>query len=154
MSVPVILLPQQFKGSTISEVAADVVKHAGDGWPEAITFDFSRLNFIRPAGVVFLSNLGHWLNQKGTKVSFSNCSRKRSAIRYLDDSLFFEQHCGEKLSPSSSPRGTTRPLRRIAQKDSHAWLETDFVPWLAARLGITQASLGNYHLDSAPIATI
>jgi hypothetical protein len=34
-----------------------------------------------------------------------------------------------------------RPLQKIAQKDSHAWLETNFVPWLAARLKITEASL-------------
>jgi anti-sigma regulatory factor (Ser/Thr protein kinase) len=55
--------------------------------------------------------------------------------------LFFEQHCGGKLSADSTPRDTTRPLQKIAQEDSHAWLETNFVPWLAARLGITQPSL-------------
>ena len=143
MPAPVILLPQQFKGPTLSEVAADVVSHLDeDGkWPEAITFDFCRLNFIRPAGVVFLSNLAYWLNEKGTKVSFTNCDRNRSAIKYLDDSLFFEQHCGSKLSSASAPRSTTRPLQRIAQADSHAWLEAHFVPWLAAQLNITQPSL-------------
>jgi hypothetical protein len=141
MPAPIIVLPQQFKGTTLSQVAADVVKHAQNGWPEAITFDFSRLNFIRPAGVVFLSNLGFWLNEKGTTVAFINCDPQRGAIKYLDDSLFFEQHCGQKISSTSCPRSTTRPLQRIAHKDSHAWLEADFVPWLAAQLGITQPSL-------------
>jgi hypothetical protein len=85
---PVIVLPQQFKGSTLSQVAADVVRHVDDKgkWPDAITFDFSRLNFIRPAGVVFLSNLAYWLNEKGTEVSFINCHTRRSAIKYLDAS--------------------------------------------------------------------
>jgi hypothetical protein len=142
MTAPIILLPQQFKGTTLSQVAADVVKHVDDGrWPEAIIFDFSRLNFIRPAGVVFLSNLAYWLNEKGTKVSFTNCDTTRGAIKYLDDSLFFEQHCGAKLSSHSAPRSTTRPLQRISQQDSLAWLETNFIPWLAAHLGITQPSL-------------
>jgi len=143
MTAPVIVLPAQFRGSTLSQVARDVVRHVDDkhNWPEAITFDFSRLNFIHPAGVVFLSNLVYWLNEKGTAVSFTNCDVSRDAIGYLDDSLFFEQHCRKKLSSYSAPRSTTRPLQRIAQKDSHAWLETDFVPWLAAQLGITQPSL-------------
>jgi hypothetical protein len=121
MPAPVIALPQQFRGTTLSTVAAAVVDHVdNDGvWPEELTFDFSRLNFIRPAGVVFLSNLCHWLNEQGTKVSFANCDCKRQAIKYLDDSLFFQQHCQERLRADSTPRKTTKPLQRIAQKDSH-----------------------------------
>ena len=36
---PIIVLPQQFKGTTLSQVAADVVSRVdGEGhWPEAIT---------------------------------------------------------------------------------------------------------------------
>jgi anti-sigma regulatory factor (Ser/Thr protein kinase) len=141
MADPVIKLPVRFEGRKLSTVAADVVAHAIDGWPSALTFDFAQLGFIRPAGIVFLSNLSYWLNEKGTKVSFINCDPAKEAIKYLDDSLFFEQHCGSKLSAAASPRSTTRPLLKIAQKDSHAWLEANFVSWLAARLNITQASL-------------
>lgn len=148
MADPVILLPARLEGVTLSQVAGDVAaqaKHAtteaGEKWPEKFIFDFSRLSFIKPAGVVFLSNLGHWLSEQGSQVVLRNCDPKRYAIKYLDDSLFFEQHCGNKLSEKSHPRGTTRPLQQIAQQDSHAWLEANFVPWLAGRLGITQASL-------------
>lgn len=109
--------------------------------PPKLVFDFARLQFIRPAGVVFLSNLIDWLAEKGTRVSFSGCDTKREAIKYLDDSLFFERHWGSKLALESTPRDTTRPLLKIAQKDSHAWLEAEFVPWLAARLDVTRASL-------------
>jgi anti-sigma regulatory factor (Ser/Thr protein kinase) len=59
----------------------------------------------------------------------------------MDDSLFFEQHCGKKLDACSSRRRTTRPLRKIAHRDIHHWLGTDLVPWLAARLAITRASV-------------
>ena len=105
MSDPVIMLPARLEGVTLSQVAADVAAHAEKEWPKSFKFDFSGLDFIKPAGVVFLSNLAYWLNEQGSKVMFSNCDTKRSAIKYLDDLLFFEQHCGAKLSASSS-RGT------------------------------------------------
>jgi hypothetical protein len=145
MPTPVILLPVRFEGTTLSVVAAEVVSKVGGGdWPPEIEFDFSRLNFIRPAGVVFLSNLGHWLSEQGSRITLTNCDITRAVIKYLDDSLFFEQHCGNKLLEKSAPRATTRPLCKIAHEDSHAWLEQKFVPWLAARLGITQASLYDF----------
>jgi anti-sigma regulatory factor (Ser/Thr protein kinase) len=141
MTDPVIRLPAQFDGQALSTVAAGVVAHSQSAFPAKLNFDFAQVDFIRPAGVVFLSNLVNWLGENGTTVGFINCDINRVSIQYLDDSLFFEQHSGSKLSPNSSPRDTTRPLLKIAQKDSHSWLEADFVPWLAARLNITQASL-------------
>jgi anti-sigma regulatory factor (Ser/Thr protein kinase) len=141
MSVPKILLPSQFEGLSLSVVAADVVAQCPDGWPPKIIIDFSNLRFVRPVGVTFLSNLVHWLDSHGTKVEFANVRIDSDPVRFLDDSLFFEQHTGSKLRPSASPRGTTLPLIKIAHKDSHAWLDLKFVPWLADRLAITQASL-------------
>ncbi len=142
MAVPVVTLPRNFDGPTLSRVADDVIAHAQNGkWPPRLQIDFSKLNFIRPPGVVFLSNLLHWLGSKGSTVELINCDPNKPAISYLDDSLFFEQHCGETLRDNASPRSTTRPLLKISQKESHAWLETNFVPWLAARLSITEASL-------------
>src|SRR6266702_3024083 len=108
MAAPVITLPRNFDGPTLSGVADDVVAHARDEkWPPKLQFDFSKLNFIRPPGVVFLSNLLHWLNSKGTIVELINCDPNKPAISYLDDSLFFEQHCGEKLRDTASPRSTS-----------------------------------------------
>lgn len=141
MTNPVIKLPAQFDGQTLAKVAADVVASCREEFPDKLIFDFAQLDFIRPAGIVFLSNLINWLSEKGTKADFVNCDPRRQAIKYLDDSLFFEQHSGFKLCQNSAPRDTTRPLLKIAQKDSHAWLEANFLPWLAARLDITQASL-------------
>jgi len=141
MTVPVIALPAQFRGLTLSRLAGDVVAHAKNGWPPELIFDFGHLDFIRPAGVVFLSNLIHWLHEQHTTVKFQNATRTSSALLYLDDSLFFEQHCGAKVRATASPRGTTRPLKKIAHRDSHAWLGADLVPWLAVQLRITEASL-------------
>jgi anti-sigma regulatory factor (Ser/Thr protein kinase) len=141
MATPVIVLPKQFNGLSLATLAADVAKHARTGWPSELVFDFSDLAFIRPAGVVFLSNLVHWLNEKKTRVLFRNTKKQTAPLFYLDDSLFFQQHLGSTLRPTASPRPTTRPLLRLAQKDSHAWLQSDLLPWLASRLSINEASL-------------
>ena len=141
MTAPTILIPRQFTGLSLSRVADNVVQKANTGWPPELIFDFAELNFIRPAGVVFLSNLFHWLKEKGCEPTFDHIDGDSQALRYLDNSLFFEQHCGSKVRATSSPRETTRPLLKIAQKDSHNWLEFNLLPWLAGRLSITPTSL-------------
>jgi anti-sigma regulatory factor (Ser/Thr protein kinase) len=73
-------------------------------------------------------------------VRLVNANRNVQALRYLDDSLFFEQHCGSKIWEWSTPRDTTIPLQRIAPSDSHHWLEHKLLPWLAKNIGLTEAS--------------
>ncbi len=141
MAAPVVVLPLNLNGLTLSQVASEVGGHAKHGWPPELVFDFSKLGFVRPAGVVFLSNLVYWLAEKRTRVKFIKADGDSDALRFLDDSLFFEQHCGEKVRSAAAPRGTTRPLVQVAHKDSHDWLQTNLVPWLAGRLSITEASL-------------
>jgi hypothetical protein len=141
MPAPLVVLPKQFNGLSLATLAAEVTKHARAGWPPELVFDFSELTFIRPAGVVFLSNLVHWLNEKKTRVLFRNTKKQTAPLFYLDDSLFFQQHLGSKIRPTASPRPTTRPLLRLAQKDSHAWLQSNLLPWLASRLSINEVSL-------------
>jgi anti-sigma regulatory factor (Ser/Thr protein kinase) len=141
MTTPVVPLPAQFKGLTLPRLARDVIAHAQHGWPSEIIFDFGNLTFIKPPGVVFLSNLVHWLHEKKTVVQFVNINRGSPALFYLDDALFFEQHCNRKVRPTASPRSTMRPLKRIAHQDIHYWLGFDLIPWLSSRLCISQASL-------------
>ncbi len=138
-----ISVPEQFDGETLSRVAAELQEKCPDSAPAELRMDFEGLKFIRPAGVVFLSNLVQWLNEHGTKVSFCNTDETSQPIRYLDDSLFFEQTFGQKLRADASPRSTTQPLKKIAHKDIHQWLDFTLVPWLANRLSITKASLAD-----------
>lgn len=142
---PVIRLPRQFEGVTLSQLVAGLQANFAQGALTELVFDFSTLCFIRPAGVVFLSNVVHWLAQLGCKVTFQGVAANNSAvIRFLDDSLFFEQHCGRKLRADAAPRDTTRPLVKVAQSASHAWLDRNLVPWLSSRLSITQSSLYSF----------
>ena len=124
----------------MSKFADAVVAACPDGWPPLLMIDFEKLTFIEPAGVVFLSNLIYWLDHHGTEVELINANGNVSAVRYLDDSRFFEQHCGQKIRADSTPRSTTIPLLRIAPSRSHDWLEFTLLPWLAKNIGLTQAS--------------
>ena len=136
-----IPLPAQLNGITLSRVAAAIVAAPQKGLPSEIIFDFAGLQFVRPTGVVFLSNLIWWLRENRVNVVFKNMKQQSAALFYLDDFLFFEQHTGSKLRSNATTLPTTRPLIRIANQDSHAWLDTNLLPWLSARLSITEASL-------------
>jgi hypothetical protein len=68
---------------------------------------------------VFLSNLIWWPHHSGTKVQLCGLEKYSAPLHFLDDSLFFEQHCGSKIKPEASPRLTTRPLAKIARLAQH-----------------------------------
>jgi hypothetical protein len=143
MAIPTVKLPYQFNGLSLSKVAADLASHASKGWPQKVVIDFGNLGFVRPAGIVFLSNMFAWMGAHGTQVDLIGLNGAGDAVRFLDDARFFEQHCGSKLRSEAAPRSTTRPLMRIAHQNCHDWLENDLLPWLAGRLSITKASLYN-----------
>jgi hypothetical protein len=74
-------------------------------------------------------------------VTLVNLDTQTNALRYLDDSLFFEHHCGRKLNQHASTRNTTRPLKEICHSESHAWSRLDLIPSLSSSIAITEASL-------------
>jgi hypothetical protein len=88
-----VYLPGQFTGRAMSYLAGDVAKYVvGGQWPERVTFDFSRLRFIRPAGVVFLRNVIRWLHEEGCKVFFRGHNGESAPVKYLRDAQFFRLH--------------------------------------------------------------
>ncbi|WP_237354641.1 ATP-binding protein [Xanthobacter sp. YC-JY1] len=106
----------------------------------------SSLSFIEPAGVTFLSNIGYWLVSRGCNPRFINIDNRNQSIIYLDDSLFFEQHCGSRLRVEACPRRTTQPLQRIDHDRIHSWLRMELIPWLSSCLGMTQSSLSMFQV--------
>ena len=136
-----VVLPRQFIATKIFE---EVDRHFGNFQeiPSKVDFDFRQLQFVRPSGVVFLSNLTKYLVRNGCEVTFCGMSKRTLAIEFLDDSLFFEQHLGKKLNSSCSPRSTTLPLIEIQHSDSHSWIRSTFIPWLSDCTSIAPHDLG------------
>ena len=135
-----LLLPSRVVGNAIFKELQQLLNDNPE-LPDIIDIDFSRLSFIRSPGVAFLSNFSHWIMDQGTTVTFSNLDINKDAIKYLDDSMFFKQHLRKKLNPSSKCRPTTIPLKQVARRECHAWLEFDFLPWLMGHSGLTKTSL-------------
>lgn len=147
MPPALIHLPRQFDGQSMTQIVTHLngAAHGGKLPPE-ICFNFSTLNFIRPAGVTFLNNLVGWLHVQKVKVTFAGMNLYSAPIAYLDDSLFFERHLGHKLVASSRPRSTTVPLQQVSQAESHMWLRTTLIPWLAGSLSVPEASLQQFQV--------
>ena len=148
---PSICLPQQFSGSAMPGFMAQLIEGSGGHLPSEISFDFSTLGFIRPSGVVFLSNLTRWLSRKGCRVFFIGLSPANDSHRYLDDSLFFEEHLGSKLNEFAQTRGTTLPLQQVKNSDSPMWVNNTLLPWVDSK---TYVGLESLHVFAVCIKEI
>jgi hypothetical protein len=122
-----IQLPARFEAARLFPV---IKEHFGtfEVKPSAVDFDFSRMNFVFPSGIVFLSNLALFLVRQGSKVTFSGMDAGNDSVRFLDESLFFQQHLVEKLRPTSKPRSTTMPLMELCHAECHGWIRTNLAP--------------------------
>jgi hypothetical protein len=114
---------------------------------QRIVFDFQTLQFIRPAGVVFLHNIIRWLQAKKCEVRFQSQDGNSPSLRYLHDSLFFKLHLEGAVPASEPSRATTRPLIEVKHHNSHAWIDLTLIPWVSDQAKVNKASL--YGLQSS-----
>ena len=141
-------LPGQFTGRAMSDLAGGVAKYVVAGrWPERVTFDFSKLRFIQPAGVVFLHNVIRWLHAKGCKVFFRGHDGETAPLKYLRDAQFFRLHLEGEYEEAGACRPTTRPLIEVSIQRSQSWIRLTLIPWVAGQAGVSTASL--YGLQSS-----
>jgi anti-sigma regulatory factor (Ser/Thr protein kinase) len=113
----------------------------GESLWASVRFDFSRLVFIDPTGVVVLSNLVDYLRRKGTKVRFKVSKPYNQGTVYLDDFGFFRHHAGKALREEAALRNTTVPLARIRHEQIFGYLSNSLIPWIAARVGLVPESI-------------
>jgi anti-sigma regulatory factor (Ser/Thr protein kinase) len=140
-----VVLPRLLDGPNLCRFTESFIEACDGNLPDRVCLDFAELNFIEPTGVTFLSNFVHWLASMNVNADFQNHQRNSVSLRFLDDSLFFEQHLGQKNNPDARPRVTTKPLQRVGHAQSHDWVRSQLVPWLVARTGEnapTFASIG------------
>jgi hypothetical protein len=141
-------LPSTLDGVSLCRFVDGFIRGCEGGViPTEVVINFSALSFVKPAGVTFLRNFISWLRKKNVTVFFSNHENiGNRAIKFLDDSLFFESHLGMRISEHSSPRDTTRPLVSIHHRESHQWLRQNLVPWLAGRLATREGTLYRFQV--------
>lgn len=139
----VLTIPRQF----YAEDLFPAVKQAFGTFervPKAVCLDFSDLRFVRPSGVVFLSNLTRFLARQGCEVTYVGMDISSEPIRFLDDSQFFVQHLGRPLREGCAPRNTTRPLVEIRHEQGPAWVSFDLLPWLSTCSGVSEDQFGEF----------
>ncbi len=142
-----VALPAYFNTNTMLPFCAQVVDEQRDAKCSAVTFDFSRLVFVEPVGVVVLSNLIEYFKQLGCKVRFANHTTRTKGTEFLDDSLFFERYLKRRIFADSGPRGTTIPLRLIHATAAQDFLLNELMPWIATSVGMTTASLDSVRVS-------
>lgn len=145
-----VRIPYKLDKQRVNNLMMKVIDESQFPKDQNITFDFSTLGFIEPAGITTLGNLFEWLIKHGTdtRIEYPEVfGRDRHCpIKYLDDSNFFLMFLGEKLEESSTVRNTTIPLQKVTYENSHQWLSATFIPWLASRLGIKISTLTNVEM--------
>lgn len=143
-----IMLPYQLDLEATRNVVRQIestIQH--NRWPGEIIFDFSNLNFCRPSGVVFLSNLIHWLIEKRKiTVDFEGINTRRQSIIYLDDSEFFLQHTGNKFNENAGTRNSTIPYTQITHEKSHDWLFNKLIPWISVKTNYSVRALTDFRI--------
>lgn len=106
-----------------------------------IVFDFSTLNFIKPVGIVVLSNLIEYFRKAGVKVSFIGHTSNTPANKFLDDSGFFHYYLKKYIFPSHASRGTTIPLELVPNINATTFLYFSLMPWIGREVGLSENSL-------------
>lgn len=139
----IVTIPSKLNSTTMHHILSKAITPDLLPIDNEIIFDFSYLSFIEPVGVTILGNLAQWLLKRNVSVTFRYPTNYPQAISYLDDSTFFEIYTGQKINQNASQRGTTIPLQLVTYQDSYQWLDNKLVTWLASRLNLTRASLGD-----------
>ena len=83
MTAPVIAVPAKFSGTDARETRRGRRCPCANRWLPELIFDSGQLDFIRLAGVVFLSNLVHWLRKQKTTVKFAMPRASRELPAHL-----------------------------------------------------------------------
>lgn len=142
-----VVLPQTCNVWTTTQFISEVITDQRDAKFSKVIFDFSRVNFVEPVGLVGLSNLIEYLNKIGCSVAFSNHSSLNQGTKFLDDSEFFERYLKKKIFANSSVRSTTMPLRLIASDKAQEYLIFKLMPWVASSVNMKIESLDSIRVS-------
>lgn len=134
-------LPSSFNAWTMYQFVAQLLSEQRDAKCSKVYFDFTRVTFIEPVGVVVLSNLIEYLKKLGVSVWFKGHKTRTKCTAFLDDSGFFEQYLKVRIFDGSGLRSTTVPLKLIAQTEFTSYLYMKLIPWIGREVGLSEQSL-------------
>jgi ABC-type transporter Mla MlaB component len=134
-------LPANFNKESMYPFIRRAIDEQSDAKGSKVYFDFSRLRFIDPTGVVVLSNLIEYFRRIGVNVWFRNHQSETTANRYLDDSGFFLRYLKNHVFANSSVRRTTIPLELVEHKKTVEFLHCRLMPWIGLQVGLQENSL-------------
>lgn len=136
-----VLLPARFNAQTMHQFVGQVIDEQRDAKCSEIVFDFERVDFIEPVGVVVLCNLIEYFKLMRCRVTFTNHKRATTGTKFLDDALFFERYLKRRLFDGCDLRPTTVPLRLIEEGQGAEYLRFTLMPWIAQSVGMTAESI-------------
>jgi anti-sigma regulatory factor (Ser/Thr protein kinase) len=138
-----ILLPQRFNSETMLSFVTQVIDEQRDAKCSSVIFDFSRLNFVEPVGVVVLANVIEYFKLLKCKVKFKNHSVLNSGTKFLDDAAFFQRYLNKRIFQGSATRSTTIPLEIVGNDFAQDYLLNKLIPWVASAVGMSESSLSS-----------
>jgi anti-anti-sigma regulatory factor len=118
----IIDLPNQLTRDTMHPFINQAIDGNGDSRWGRITFDFSKLEFIDPTGVVVVSNLIDYLRRADVKVKLKTPRPYSQGTEYLDDFGFFKHYQGKPLRPQAALRRETVALERVRSERIFSYL--------------------------------
>lgn len=142
-----VLLPQTCNVWTTTNFISEVIDEQRDAKFSKVIFDFSRLNFVEPVGIVALSNVIEYFKKLGCSVAFANHSTLNQGTKFLDDSKFFERYLNKKVFSNSAVRSTTMPLRLIESDKAQEYLLYKLMPWVAGSVNMSTQSLDSIRVS-------
>jgi anti-sigma regulatory factor (Ser/Thr protein kinase)/anti-anti-sigma regulatory factor len=141
-----VVLPARLTRETMYPFFERPLDENADARCNRVRFDFSKLTWIDPVGIVILSNLFEYLNRIGASYVLANFDRNVEVIRYLDDSGFFKQYVGKEVFPASAVRATTIPLMLVKKERVYEFLDNKLMPWLGYKVQMQHASLATIRM--------
>lgn len=141
-----IKLPYSFDRKTMYGFLDDALHPDLEPKSYSVVLDFSRMRFVDSSAITVIANTIWYLRKRKVKVSFANHGLGTDSNRFLDDSGFFETFDGAAVFKDSALRKTTLPLEQVAHDKSYAWIHHKFSPWIAAKVGMTEASFASIKL--------
>lgn len=140
-----VYFPERLTHHTVAELCQKIEFICQQCQSKQIYFDAQNFRFIDAFSMTVLFNEIAYVKSLGMETYIRNhLNEKRelkNPIQYMDDSEFFLLMSGRKLSPDSTCRTTSLPIKRLAPQETIAWIHFDAIPWLARKLNVQQDDL-------------